>query len=678
MTWYPGNVAAPEDPQRRDARAALVRERLRQVADPVALLESIFAYAPVALQIYNTAGRSILTNRAFIDLFGAEPPPEYNVLEDEIAERSGLLALIQRAFSGETIRLPTTWYDPRQLERVKVPDGNRVAMQSTFTPLWDREGKVGHVAVVFKDLTAEQTQHELAEAERDLLRLIIEQSGDGIIVANAEGVIEIFNPAATLQHGIDGLRAAPPDEWGAQYGLETPDGRALPLEHTPLYRALHGDKVVDGRWSVRRPDGTVRMLNGTATPLARTDGTRAGAVLIARDETERLTREQERAALLERELLARAEAERANRVKDEFLAMLGHELRNPLAPIFTALELIEQRGQVQPGRELQVIRRQVEHLSRLVDDLLDISRITGGKVVLRRTAIRVQEVLDRAAEIASPLLEARQQRLVVQLEPDLMVYADAHRLTQVVSNLLTNAAKFSPRASEIVARGRRDAADIVLEVHDPGIGIAPDMLERVFDMFVQAHPSPTSERAGLGLGLTLVKSMVELHGGTVTAASGGPGQGSIFAVRIPATVSDPLPASAIGPPPHAASAAPKRVLLVDDNVDAAVMLGETLGFAGHEVVVAHDGPTALSKLAQFTPEVAILDLGMPVMDGYELAGLLRQQLGDAVLLVALSGYGQPGDRSRTAAAGFHLHLVKPVTRSDVLAAIHHDRALSRG
>ncbi len=644
----------------------------------MALLESIFAYAPVALQIYNTAGRSILTNRAFIDMFGSEPPPEYNVLEDEIAERSGLLAQIQRAFGGETIQLPTVWYDPRQLQQVTVTEGNRVAMQATFTPLWDGEGKVGHVAAVFKDLTADQTQQELAEAERDLLRLIIEQSGDGIIVANAGGVIEIFNPAATLQHGIDGLRAAAPDDWGSQYGLETPDGRALPLEATPLYRALHGDKVVDGRWSVRRPDGTVRMLNGTATPLARADGTRAGAVLISRDETERLAREQERAALLERERLARAEAERANRVKDEFLAMLGHELRNPLAPIFTALELLEVRGPAQPGRELQVIRRQAEHLSRLVDDLLDISRITGGKVGLRRTAIRVRDVLDRAAEIASPLLETRQQRLVVQLEPDLTVYADAHRLTQVISNLLTNAAKFTPLAGEIVARAHRDAdGDVVIEIHDTGIGIAPDMLERVFDMFVQAHPPHANERAGLGLGLTLVKSLVELHGGTVTAASGGLDQGSTFSVRIPSSVSASLPTAATAQQLHAASASAKRILLVDDNADAAVMLGETLSFAGHDVVVAHDGPTALSKLAQFTPEVAILDLGMPVMDGYELAGLLRQQLGDAVVLVALSGYGQPRDRAQTAAAGFHLHLVKPVTRDDVLAAIQHERAMPR-
>lgn len=675
MMWYPRSMAGPEDPHQLDARADLVRERLKQVADPVALLESIFAHAPVALQIYNTAGHSILTNRAFIDLFGSEPPPEYNVLEDEIAERSGLLAMIQRAFGGETIRLPTTWYDPRQLERVKVTDGNRVAIQATFTPLWDRDGKVGHVAAVFKDLTAEQSQHELAEAERDLLRLIIEQSGDGIIVANADGVIEIFNPAAKLQHGIDGLRAVSPGEWGAQYGLETTAGQPLPLESTPLYRALHGDKVVDGRWSVRRPDGTVRMLNGTATPLARADGSRAGAVLIARDETDRLAREQERAALLERELLARAEAERANRVKDEFLAMLGHELRNPLAPIFTALELIELRGPVQPGPELKVIRRQVEHLSRLVDDLLDISRITGGKVVLRRTAIRVQDVLDGAAEMASPLLETRQQRLVMQLEPDLRVYGDAHRLTQVVSNLLTNAAKFTPIAGEITARGRRHGADVVIEVHDTGIGIAPDMLERVFDMFVQAHPSHTNERAGLGLGLTLVKSLVELHGGTVTAASGGLDQGSTFALRIPAGLSDPLSAPETEQQQHGVPASGKRILVVDDNADAAVMLGEILGLAGHDVVVAHDGPAALAKLAQFTPEVAILDLGMPVMDGYELAGLLRQRLGDAVLLVALSGYGQPGDRARTAAAGFHLHLVKPITRDDVLAAVQHERAL---
>ncbi|MBA3451938.1 MAG: PAS domain-containing sensor histidine kinase, partial [Deltaproteobacteria bacterium] len=440
-----------------------LRDRLNAVPDPVALLEGIFANAPLALQIFDRTGRSILTNGAFLALFGSEPPASYSVLDDEIARRSGIQGLIERAFRGETITVPTTWYDPRLLGNEEVTHGNLVAIQATFFALWDSEGAVGHVAAVFKDLTAEMHARDLLEAERDLMTLIIEQSGDGIVVASQDGVIGMFNPAAARQHGVQKLSVTP-DEWGRVYGLFTEQGDPLPLTSTPLYRALHGEKIEGERWRVRRPDGTVRTLSGTASPLTRPDGTRAGAVLTTRDETDRIAGEQERAELLARERATRADAERANRAKDEFLAMLGHELRNPLAPIRTALDLLDLRSTDAPSRELQVIRRQVDHLTRLVDDLLDVSRITGGKIELRRRSVAIDSVLQRAVEMASPMLEQRRQRLTVDVAPAdrIVVSGDADRLAQVFSNLLTNASKFSPAEATIALRACRSGAEIVI------------------------------------------------------------------------------------------------------------------------------------------------------------------------------------------------------------------------
>ncbi len=648
--------------------APSLRDRLAAVPDPVALLDGIFANAPFALQIFDRAGRSILTNGAFLTLFGSEPPASYSVLDDEIARRSGVQGLIERAFRGETITLPTTWYDPRLLGNEDVTHGNLVAIGPTFFPLWDSDGAVGHVAAVFKDLTAEMHARDQLEAERDLMTLIIEQSGDGVVVANQDGVIDVFNPAAALQHGVQKLSVSP-DEWGRVYGLFTEQGAPLPLTSTPLYRALHGEKIEGERWRVRRPDGTVRTLSGTASPLTRPDGTRAGAVLTTRDETDRIAGEQERAELLARERAARADAEHANRTKDEFLAMLGHELRNPLAPIRTALELLDMRSTDTPSRELQVIRRQVDHLTRLVDDLLDVSRITGGKIEIRRGSVAIDAVLRQAVEMASPMLEQRRQRLTVDVAPAdrIVVSGDADRLAQVFSNLLTNASKFSPPEATIVMRARRSGEDAVIEVEDPGIGIDPSMLDRVFEVFVQATTLPSTARGGLGLGLAIVKSLVELHHGQVSVQSPGPGHGSTFRVRLPA-IEDRIHSLPTDPEPRSVTSA-RKVLVVDDNVDAAELLAALLTSAGHEVMVAHDGPSAIALLDRFTPSVAVLDLGLPVMDGYELAAALRQRLEPSLVLIALSGYGQRDDRARTAAAGFREHLTKPTDRRRILDAV---------
>jgi signal transduction histidine kinase/ActR/RegA family two-component response regulator len=385
-------------------------------------------------------------------------------------------------------------------------------------------------------------------------------------------------------------------------------------------------------------------------------------------------RERERDEHLARAEAARAEAETASRAKDEFLAMLGHELRNPLSPIVTALELLELRGQAE-SREVVIIRRQVQHMVRLVDDLLDVSRITRGKVHLEKQAVEIAVVVARAVEMASPLLEQRQHALAVDVPAaGLEVYGDADRLAQVAANLLTNAARYTPPGGSIRVRGYVEDGEIVLSVRDNGQGLSAELLPRVFNLFVQGPRSADRQEGGLGVGLTLVRSLVAMHGGRVEAQSDGPGKGSTFLVRLPplaqvqaARASTAEPVATL--PRHSARAV--RILLVDDNIDAVDLLTELFARNGHEVVSAHDGPAALAALERFTPEVAVLDIGLPVMDGYELAARIRDRLGRAApAFVAVTGYGQEADQARSRAAGFSCHYVKPINLEALLAAVH--------
>lgn len=354
----------------------------------------------------------------------------------------------------------------------------------------------------------------------------------------------------------------------------------------------------------------------------------------------------------------------ANSSKDEFLAMLGHELRNPLAPITTALQLMKLRSGDEVAKERTVIERQVEHLMRLVDDLLDVSRITRGKIDLRLQRLELSGVVANAIEIASPLLEQRRHHLKIEVPSSgLAVDGDPVRLTQVVSNLLTNAAKYTDPGGHIAVRGAREGGEVVLRVNDDGFGISPQMLPRVFDLFAQERQTIDRARGGLGLGLAIVRTLVKAHGGTVSVDSAGPGQGSEFTIRLPA-----VPAAEDARPRHTQTTAQpssgadrRRILIVDDNTDAAELLGELLDLMGHETRVAFDGPSALEIVRTFQPDIAVLDIGLPVMDGYELARRLRELPSlQRTRLVALTGYGQLSDRHGSAAAGFNAHLVKPI------------------
>jgi signal transduction histidine kinase len=379
----------------------------------------------------------------------------------------------------------------------------------------------------------------------------------------------------------------------------------------------------------------------------------------------------ERARLDDATRAARADAEQANRAKDEFLAMLGHELRNPLSPILTAVQLMRIRGDTSSIKEQNVIERQVNHLIRLVDDLLDISRITRGKVDLARQSFTVAALVSQAVEVVGPVLAERRQQLEVSLPPDdVWLEGDEFRLCQVLTNLLTNAAKYSDAAGSIRLRAERDRDEIAISVEDNGIGMSPELLPRVFDLFVQGYRSPERRQGGLGIGLALVRSLVQMHGGSVSAASAGPGNGSQFTIRLP--VREARRAERTGGAQHA-SGAPRaitrRILVVDDNEDAAILLADMLRSVGHDVRVAHEPLQALAMLSQFEIDVAILDIGLPGMDGYALASKMRVQLGAAVRLIAVTGYGQQQDRARAGAAGFDAHFVKPVSQAQLLTEI---------
>jgi PAS domain S-box-containing protein len=368
-------------------------------------------------------------------------------------------------------------------------------------------------------------------------------------------------------------------------------------------------------------------------------------------------------------------AELADRRKDEFIAMLSHELRNPLAPIATALELMELKAGGDARKEREVIRRQVDHLSRLIDDLLDVSRITRGKIHLAREVIEIHTVLAKAVEIASPLLEKRLQRLSIDVpRTGLLVDADPVRLAQVFQNLVTNAAKYSDERALIQLRARREGDRVVVEIVDEGIGIAPDLLPRLFDLFAQGPRSLDRSEGGLGIGLAVAKSLCELHGGTIEVTSKGSGRGSTFTVALPRIDAQ---AALTGPTSSTRAtermpAVPSgtRVLVVDDNIDAANMLRDFLEALGHEPALAHDGPTALELASTFRPDIAVLDIGLPVMNGYELARRLRETLGpDKLRLIAVTGYGQDSDRARAHEVGFDHHLIKPIELDALLSLL---------
>ena len=378
----------------------------------------------------------------------------------------------------------------------------------------------------------------------------------------------------------------------------------------------------------------------------------------------------ERTAALEASTAALKDADRR---KDEFLAMLAHELRNPLAPISTAVQLLrlKELSDAQRERARDVLERQVQHLVLLVDDLLDVSRITRGVITLQHERVLIGTVIARAVETARPMIDSRRHTLTLDLNDEVLaVEGDKARLVQVVGNILNNAAKFMEPGGKIQLKVAREGTSVAITVRDAGIGIPTDQVPRIFDLFTQVHAKPDQIQGGLGVGLALVRRLVEMHGGTVAAHSAGPGQGTDIIVRLPLWAMQAVrpdeprhdsPVPAIGP---------SRILVVDDHLDAVEALSMQLQVAGHDVRTANDGVEAMTIGETFQPQVVLLDLGMPRMDGYETARSMRRRpWGTRALIIAVTGWAQPYDRQKTSEAGFDAHLVKPVSEVELFQAI---------
>jgi PAS domain S-box-containing protein len=560
-------------------------------------------------------------------------------------------------------------------------DGTERPIDDSAAPIRNARGEVAGVVLVFRDITDRRKAERAFRESEERFRLLVEGTRDyAIFLLDPGGNVVSWNPGAER---IKGYRA---DEIiGRHFScFYPPEAVAARWPEHELERAAAEGRFEDEGWRVRK-DGSKFWANVVITALRDEAGNLQGFSKITRDLTER---QQAEARVRESEtryrrlfeasrdgillldpdtgqvLSANPSASDLHRRKDQFLAMLSHELRNPLAPLLNVVHLLRLQGCGNPIHEQArgIIERQVGQLSHLVNELLEVSRITTGRIRLHKETVDVRGVVERAVETARPLVEQRRHELSVSqpLGP-VWLHADPHRIEQVVVNLLNNAAKYTEERGRIWLTVQQEGEEVVLRVRDTGVGIAPELVPRIFDLFTQAERSLDRSQGGLGIGLTLVHKLVELHGGKVEVVS-VLGQGSEFVVRLPvrhqpAGAAEPAP-TATGQPPARRS----RVLVVDDNADAADSIAVLLRTFGHDVRVAYSGPAALEAAAEHQPDVVLLDIGLPEMDGYELARRLRQNPRlENVSLVAVTGYGQESDRLRSHLTGFDCHLTKPVT-----------------
>jgi PAS domain S-box-containing protein len=511
-------------------------------------------------------------------------------------------------------------------------DGREVPIEDTAAPIHADGGEIGGAVLVFRDVT------EARRAREARLRLaaIVESSDDAIIGKSLDGTITSWNRGAERLYG-----------YRAEEIVGRPLSLLVPPEHPDelpalMERVRRGEYIEHFETERVRKDGSRVEVSLSISPIRDARGAIIGASKIARDIT------------------ARRQEERR---KNEFLALLAHELRGPLAPLRNGLELMKLAGDDRPAAEeaRAVMERQLQHMVRLVDDLLDVSRISRGKLQLRKERLTLEEVLRHALEVCGQTVREHHRLTVSLPDEPLLVDADRTRLAQVLCNLLNNAAKYSDRGSSISLTVERDGGEAVIRVKDAGVGIPPDMLARVFDLFTQVDRSLEKSQGGLGVGLSIVKRLVELHGGNVEARSEGYGKGSEFVVRLP-VLRSVVPAQADGAgSPQARAPSRRRILVVDDNVDSARSLAMILRLMGSEVRAAHNGEEGLAAAEEFRPDLILMDIGMPRLNGYDAARRIRQQpWGRAMTLVALTGWGQEEDRRRSQEAGFDGHLVKPI------------------
>lgn len=482
------------------------------------------------------------------------------------------------------------------------------------------------------------------------LAALVESSSDAIISKSLDGTIQSWNVAAQQLFGYTAEQAV-----GKNITFLMPPDRVD--EEERIIRRIRAGETVDHFETVRvQSDGRPVHVSLTISPIRDAAGQIVGVSKIARDITERKQTE-------ERMHLLMTELKDTNRRKDEFLAMLAHELRGPLAPLSNMLEIMKRAEG--DGALLEqahrTMERQLGQLVRLVDDFIDVNRITRDKIELRKERVELASILYRSVETCQPLAEATNLAVTVDLPPEpIYLYADPDRVAQVFGNILNNACKFTAPGGKIWLHAGLEGSSVVVRVKDTGVGISMDKLGSVFEMFTQIDRMLERAQGGLGIGLTLVKRLVEMHDGIVTAHSDGPGTGSEFIVKFP-VVSEELPHHDDTMPAVEPTIVPRRILVVDDNPDAASSLAMLLELSGHQIRIAHDGMSALGEAELFRPDLVLLDIGLPKLNGYDVCRRIREQpWGRNMIIVALTGWGQDEDRRRSTAAGFNGHMVKPV------------------
>jgi len=553
-------------------------------------------------------------------------------------------------------------------------DGSELPIDDSAAPVWGDGGDLVGVVMIFRDITERRRTEDLIASARGYAESIVNTVREPLLILNADLHVRSANRSF-----YDMFMVKAPETEG-RFIYDLGDGQwNIPALKTLLEEIIPKNSTFEN-FEVEHDfeiiGSKTMLLNARRFPP---EGKWELILLAIADITERKRLEVERGAMLQAAELARDRAESdaskladADRHKNQFLAMLAHELRNPLAAVQNAVELASRSGSKEDLEwSRDVTARQVRNFAHLINDLLDVARISEGKIQLHKEHLEVAPVIRHALEAVKPIIEERKHELLFSYtSPDLSLDADSTRLEQILVNLLTNAAKYTPSGGRIQLTAGVEANDVVFRVRDNGIGILPDLLPRMFDLFTQADRSLDRAEGGLGIGLTLVRSITELHGGTVTATSDGPGKGSEFVVRLPAGDGQTGAASVGKAEPAAAVARRPRVLVVDDNTDTANGMARLLRFSGHEVRVAQNGEAALHVARDYRPEVMLLDIGLPGMDGYELASALRQEeWSKESVLIAVSGYGEEKARDRSKEAGFQHHLVKPVNFDTILALI---------
>ena len=498
---------------------------------------------------------------------------------------------------------------------------------------------------------------EAERAEKEWLAALLNSMTEEVYFTDSQQRYTYANPAAMREFGHDTVAGVRVTDVVSTLEVLRPDGTPRPLEEAPPLRALKGEIIRDEEHLVRTPrTGELRHREVSAAPVRDATGRIIGSVSVVRYITER-TRGEAAPRESERQL------READRRKDEFIAILAHELRNPLVPIRNGIELLK-NARTRPDLIESVrpmMERQIAHMVRLIDDLLDVARISAGKIELKRAPATLSSVIGSAIEATRTAIDAARLELVVAPIPDLTLHVDATRLSQVIANILQNASKFTPAGGTIRLTARivqiEGAEQLAISVADTGIGIAPEQLPRVFDLFAQAGTRMREHQGGLGIGLAIARRLIELHGGTLVARSDGEHAGSEFIITLPTPARTGLQATP--PSGQELSLAGLRLLIVDDNPDAADSMAMLAEMEGAQVRAAYSAAQALASIEDETPQVVLLDIGMPGMNGYEACRRIRAKFGDRITLIAVSGWGQDADKQLARDAGFDAHLTKP-------------------